>query len=293
MTNLLNLGDTDGDGAENLGVEAGGSLWVSGTILKEIPGQSGLQGVRNSGPIPDLDGDGIADIAFRAQNESGLLSLALALDTSCDADGDAVSGAAGDCDDAEAAVVPLIGAEVCDGLDNDCDGTPDDGLSTSVWYADADGDSSGNAGASVTACAQPIGYVSGATDCNDGAAGIHPGAVETCDGIDQDCDGAIDDGLPVLTWYTDTDGDGYGAGAATTGCAQPGGTSTTANDCNNSNAAVNPGATEILGNGIDDDCSGSGCSSAGGSAGLSVTLSAVMLGMMMARRRRDGSAGAA
>ena len=82
---------------------------------------------------------------------------------------------------------------------------------------------------------------SGGTDCNDNNSAIHPGATDICgNGIDEDCSGA-DLACPV---DNDTDNDGYDSAAS-------GG-----NDCNDSNASINPGITDICGNGIDEDCSG-------------------------------------
>lgn len=85
--------------------------------------------------------------------------------------------------------------EICDGLDNDCDGDidefPVDG--TSFW-PDADGDTFGNANASpVIACTAPNGYVANAFDCNDANSTINPNATEVCDFEDNDCDGEIDE----------------------------------------------------------------------------------------------------
>ena len=80
--------------------------------------------------------------------------------------------------------------ETCDGLDNDGDSSVDEGLSTSTWYEDADGDGYGDASTSTSDCAQPSGTVSDDTDCDDAAAAINPGAEEICfDAVDDDCDG--------------------------------------------------------------------------------------------------------
>ncbi len=175
-----------------------------------------------------------------------------------DADGWA---ACEDCDDSDATVFP--GAdEHCDGVDDDCDGTvdEDDAVDAGTWCSDDDGDGYGDAADCTTTCTQPVGSVESglATDCDDGAATVHPGATESCDGVDQDCDGLIDDDDPDIggqpTWYTDSDGDGYGdASLATLACAQPSGTVADASDCDDGDATVNPGAVEAC-NGIDDDC---------------------------------------
>jgi len=95
-----------------------------------------------------------------------------------------------------------------------------------------------------------------AGDCNDNNANINPNAPEVCNGIDDDCDGMIDEGLTFTTYYVDNDGDGFGAGNGQSLCSNPGpGYSTVAGDCNDNNANINPNAPEVC-NGIDDDCDG-------------------------------------
>ncbi len=146
----------------------------------------------------------------------------------------------GDCNDNNASINPAA-TEVCDGIDNDCDGSTDEGVLT-TYYADVDLDGFGNPSSSTQACSLPGGYVTNNTDCNDNSAVEKPGQI----------------------WYKDTDGDGYAqTGAATiTQCARPVGykaatelTSTTG-DCNDNNASINPAATEVC-DGIDNDCDGS------------------------------------
>ncbi|GDX81442.1 hypothetical protein LBMAG42_32530 [Deltaproteobacteria bacterium] len=162
-----------------------------------------------------------------------------------------------DCNDADAAVNPAA-TEVCNGVDDDCDGTTDepDAADASAWYADADGDLFGDAAVGATACEAPVGYVSDATDCDDSLAAVNPAATELCNGRDDDCDGTTDepDAFGSATWYADADTDGFGDAASTApGCDAPAGYVADNTDCNDALAAVNPAATELC-NGLDDDC---------------------------------------
>ncbi len=98
----------------------------------------------------------------------------------------------GDCDDGDPAIHPGAG-EVCDEIDNDCDGTADEGLAVSVYYPDGDGDGYGESEGAVAGCGPPDGYADEGGDCDDSLALVHPGAVEICvDGLDNDCDGDTD-----------------------------------------------------------------------------------------------------
>ncbi len=82
---------------------------------------------------------------------------------------------------------------------------------------------------------------------------MHPGATELCNGIDDNCDGEMDQGA-VTTWYQDSDGDGYGWTTITqVACSKPAGFVALPGDCHDNNAAIHPGPTELC-NGIDDDC---------------------------------------
>ncbi len=123
---LLDLGDVDADLVSDLGVETIDSLEVRSLSPKSLTGFAGFQGARNLAPLSDLDGDGDPDLLFRSASEAGILDLLATLNNSCDADADAVSGPAGDCNDSAATVIPRSGAEVCDGLDNDCDAVVDE-----------------------------------------------------------------------------------------------------------------------------------------------------------------------
>ncbi len=108
-----------------------------------------------------------------------------------------------DCDDTNKAVFPGA-SEVCDGVDNDCDGDVDEGV-TETQYADADGDNYGDAGAPVATCGETTaGVVHNDADCDDTDAAVNPMGDETlvlCDGLDNDCDGAADGGFRVPDDY--------------------------------------------------------------------------------------------
>ncbi len=127
----------------------------------------------------------------------------------------------------------------------------------SVWFGDADGDFYGTIVNSVMVCIQPVGYVSNGTDCNDNDAIQNPIATETCNNLDDNCNNQIDEGLSFFNYYSDSDGDGFGTGVATSSCIDLGAGYTLNNtDCDDSNAAINPNAEEIGANGIDENCDG-------------------------------------
>jgi|GEM_PF-1069251 hypothetical protein len=177
------------------------------------------------------------------------------VNVSCEAPSGYVADAT-DCDDTNASANP--GAdEVCDSVDNDCDGEADeaDATDASTWYADSDGDTYGDTSVSEIACDQPSGYVSDATDCDDTSSGSNPGATEFCDETDNDCDGETDEGV-TLTWYADADADGYGdAETGMEACTQPSGYVSDATDCSDADATINPAGEEVC-DSVDNDCDG-------------------------------------
>lgn len=177
------------------------------------------------------------------------------------------SWVAEDCDDGDPLVNPSA-VEICDPMDQDedCNGLADDADSgpagTMTWYIDGDLDGYGADGLVFQSCEAPNAAVSVAGDCNDSAAAIHPGAVETCDldGVDEDCDGVANgsDAVGILSWYADTDGDGFGDPAVgIESCSAPTGYVANALDCDDTRGEVNPDAPEVCeAQDIDEDCDG-------------------------------------
>jgi hypothetical protein len=101
-----------------------------------------------------------------------------------------------DCDDSDASINPDAD-ELCDGIDNDCDDSIDeDAVDMATFYLDSDGDGYGDDDAAVMECSAPDGYVDVGGDCNDSNRRVNPGVVydRPGDGLDNDCDGEIDEG---------------------------------------------------------------------------------------------------
>ena len=121
---------------------------------------------------------------------------------------------------------------------------------------DADDDGYGDASSPMSACSAPEGHTDNDVDCDDTDSSIHPGAPEVCDGIDNDCDSATDEGAAedATTWFRDADGDGYGdSDVSVVRCLMPVGYTEIDGDCDDGAFGVNPGAEELC-DGIDNDC---------------------------------------
>jgi len=177
--------------------------------------------------------------------------------SSFDLDEDGYTMADGDCADNDPSVHPDA-TEVCDGVDNNCNGETDEDSAADalVFYVDADGDGFGDPDAPRDACELPDGHADDNTDCNDEADSAYPGADEICDGIDNDCDDIVDEdeAVDAPLWYLDADGDGYGdPDEITEACEAPKGHVDNAEDCDDSTDTAYPKAEEICDE-IDNDC---------------------------------------
>jgi len=161
-----------------------------------------------------------------------------------------------DCNDADAGVYPLA-TDICNDLDDNCNGLIDEDATFTLWYADIDGDGFGLTDTDSLACAAPVGYVAFSNDCDDTNPAIYPGAAELCNDLDDDCDALSDEDLLLFTLFADADGDTYGdASSFITSCLlEIVGYVTDSTDCVDTNPAIYPGAEEIC-NYLDDDCDG-------------------------------------
>ena len=229
-----------------------------------VKGASGAQGNQYNFMLNIVNwvSDGCDDSTFYADADGDGYGDASATTMACEAPAGYVADSS-DCDDADSAVNPGA-SEVCDGIDNNCDAVidPDDSADALTWYDDYDGDGFGDPDLfySTVACAAPSGYVADSSDCNDVDSSINPDAIEVCDGVDNNCDGAVDpdDSADATTWYEDFDGDGYGDPDpiwSTVSCTMPSGYTSFADatDCNDVNAGISPGADEVC-DGIDNNC---------------------------------------
>ena len=209
--------------------------------------------------FPDLDEDG-----WGAEEDEGI--------DACEAPSGTVANS-GDCDDSRPDVNPDM-TEICDPFDTDedCNYFADDGdrnvddSSRTTYYADADADGFGSPDETERLCNPPEGYVEEGGDCDDTRFDVNPSALEVCDtdDADEDCDGLSDDADPSvdtstqLSGYLDSDGDGFGNNEVMVFACEPRVDLVSDNrDCDDREVGINPSASEVPGDGIDQDCDGS------------------------------------
>jgi hypothetical protein len=167
-----------------------------------------------------------------------------------------------DCDDAAYGTNPDAD-EYCSTLDvdDDCDGTADEGtaIDATLYYFDNDGDDYGTTASTTYACSLPSSYAEVSGDCDDYDDAVSPGSPERCStvGVDDDCDAVADESgaTDANTYYTDSDSDGFGdIGAPANACSLTAGFSTNDSDCDDEDGAINPDADEVCNDGIDNNC---------------------------------------
>jgi hypothetical protein len=249
-THTVSVGGDCDDADANVGAQGQAEVCTAtGNLAQDEDCDGAVDEVGAEGCIPvypDADGDG-----FGANVE--------ALCT-CNP-GQGTSQLTGDCNDSNTDIHP--GAqETCNASDDDCDGTTDEegAIGCSIYYADQDNDTFGTQTASACLCG-PAGVLSAGNtdDCDDANNTIYPGAAETCNGEDDDCDEDTDElgAVGCTSYYFDGDSDDFGDDTASVcACLSPSADyAPTGGDCNDLNAAINPASNEAC-NGTDDDCDG-------------------------------------
>jgi len=158
-----------------------------------------------------------------------------------------------DCNDTNASINPSS-IELCNSIDEDCDGLIDNGLIFTTYYSDNDYDGFG-INPEISSCTElGLGFSENNFDCNDNNSNQNSLAIEICNNEDDDCNGMVDNGVSFNNYYGDIDSDGFGSGTAFSSCADLGfGFVLNNEDCNNANSQIFPGASEICNN-IDDNC---------------------------------------
>ena len=164
-----------------------------------------------------------------------------------------------DCNDMDALIHPNT-MEVCDNIDNNCNGMIDDGITFFTYFIDMDSDGFGSSNTFIETCDTiiPMDYVDNDFDCDDTNVMINPSIAEECDLVDNDCNGLVDDELPVFQFYQDSDQDSYGnPDSVFQSCFldAPQGYVLNNEDCDDTNAMINPDGVEIIDN-LDNDCNG-------------------------------------
>ena len=237
-------------------------LWVAGVTGSASPGflndsQSGAVAIAFTDSIglrlylaTSSGGTGYwVEVCFDGSTEQCVSTTITTSSTApVDSDGDGSDDDA-DCDDVDPAINPEATEIPDNNVDENCDS-----IYAHTFYADSDADTYGNSGVSVVAGAAPDGYVANDDDCNDTNGAANPGGTEIPDNnVDENCDG-----IYAHTYYADSDADTFGDSAVSVVAgAAPEGHVANDDDCDDTNADVNPDADEIPNNGVDDDCDSS------------------------------------
>ena len=315
----LTYGDRDLDGDGNVDARCyntdGAGARVGGDDCDDVRGDVSPDSPEVcNGRDDDCDGnvdEGLLEPRYRDLDADGDGEEGGAVVMACP-DAVRTSATNGDCDDAN---VTIRGGavELCDLVDNDCDGTVDENPQAVPWYPDADLDLYGDVSADdvIVSCVPIVGRSLLAVDCDDQAVGVNPARTDVCngidddcnglldgpdgsggtedddldgvvdaacmpgvrdrddrdflacgmpelcaDGVDNDCDGAVDESTDPVDWYEDVDNDGWGAGSpVVSDCHFQPGLAVRSGDCDDSAAFVHPYAADVC-DGFDGDCDG-------------------------------------